>query len=137
MGWVHKEICDMLDEFLEAVKEKKSPRLIITLPPRSGKSELVSRRFPAYAFGRFPDLKIIATSYSADLSQRFNRDVQRIIDDEKYQEVFPETTLNGSPVRTREGRTFGHPIYLRLSVMSAPIAHAASEAVLRARALTF
>lgn len=33
MGWVHKEICDMLDEFLEAVKEKKSPRLIITLPP--------------------------------------------------------------------------------------------------------
>lgn len=99
MGWVHKEICDMLDEFLEAVKEKKSPRLIITLPPRSGKSELVSRRFPAYAFGRFPDLQIIATSYSSDLSQRFNRDVQRIIDDEKYLEVFPETTLNGSRVR--------------------------------------
>lgn len=99
MGWVHKEICDMLDEFLEAVKEKKSPRLIITLPPRSGKSELVSRRFPAYAFGRFPDLQIIATSYSSDLSQRFNRDVQRIIDDEKYQEIFPETTLNGSRVR--------------------------------------
>jgi hypothetical protein len=99
MGWVHKEICDMLDEFLEAVKEKKSPRLIITLPPRSGKSELVSRRFPAYAFGRFPDLQVIATSYSSDLSQRFNRDVQRIIDDEKYLEVFPGTTLNGSRVR--------------------------------------
>lgn len=99
MGWVHKEICDMLDEFLEAVKEKKSPRLIITLPPRSGKSELVSRRFPAYSFGRFPDLQIIATSYSSDLSQRFNRDVQRIIDDEKYLEVFPGTTLNGSRVR--------------------------------------
>lgn len=99
MGWVHREICDALDKFLDDVKAKRSPRLIITMPPRSGKSELVSRRFPAYAFGRFPDLQIIATSYSADLSQRFNRDVQRIIDDDKYREIFPETTLNGSRVR--------------------------------------
>ena len=99
MGWVHREICAALDDFLQAVADKKSPRLIITMPPRSGKSELVSRRFPAYSFGRFPDLQIIATSYSSDLSQRFNRDVQRIIDDEKYQEIFPETTLNGSRVR--------------------------------------
>lgn len=99
MGWVHREICDALDKFLDDVRAKRSPRLIITMPPRSGKSELVSRRFPAYAFGRFPDLQIIATSYSSDLSQRFNRDVQRIIDDEKYREIFPETTLNGSRVR--------------------------------------
>lgn len=99
MGWVHREICDALDKFLDDVRAKRSPRLIITMPPRSGKSELVSRRFPAYAFGRFPDLQIIATSYSADLSQRFNRDVQRIIDDDKYREIFPETTLNGSRVR--------------------------------------
>lgn len=104
MGWVHREICAALDDFLQAVADKKSPRLIITMPPRSGKSELVSRRFPAYSFGRFPDLQIIATSYSSDLSQRFNRDVQRIIDDEKYQEIFPETTLNGSRVRTDSPR---------------------------------
>lgn len=95
LGWVHKEICDKLDKFLEDVQNKKSPRLIICMPPRSGKSEIVSRRFPAYAFGRNPELQIIATSYSSDLSQRFNRDVQRIIDDEAYFEVFPETTLAG------------------------------------------
>lgn len=46
LGWVHKEICDELDRFLQDVADKKSPRLIITMPPRSGKSELVSRRFP-------------------------------------------------------------------------------------------
>ena len=43
MGWVHREICSELDDFLQAVADKKSPRLIITMPPRSGKSELVSR----------------------------------------------------------------------------------------------
>ena len=136
MGWVHREICDALDKFLDDVIQKKNPRLIICCPPRSGKSELVSRRFPAYAFGRYPDLQIIATSYSADLSQRFNRDVQRIIDDEKYREIFPETTLNGSRGRTREGRTFEHLIYLRLSDIPVPIDHAASEAVLQAKAQT-
>lgn len=93
MGWFHAEICEALDRFLADVAAKKSPRLIITAPPRSGKSELVSRRFPAFAFGRNPDLQIISTSYGADLAQRFNRDVQRIIDDESYTEIFPGTRL--------------------------------------------
>lgn len=95
MGWVHREICETLDQFLQDVIDRKSPRLIITMPPRSGKSELVSRRFPAFAFGRDPNLQIIATSYSADLSSRFNRDVQRIIDTDEYSEIFPETYLAG------------------------------------------
>ncbi len=99
MGWFHREICETLEQFLADVAAKKSPRLILTAPPRSGKSELTSRRFPAYAFGRYPDLQIIATSYGADLSQRFNRDVQRIIDDDVYRQVFPETTLFGKNVR--------------------------------------
>lgn len=93
MGWVHKEICRELDEFLLAVAQKKAPRLMITMPPRHGKSEIASRRFPAYALGRFPDLSIIATSYSADLASRMNRDVQRTMMDEKYQLLFPDSRL--------------------------------------------
>ena len=106
MGWFHKEVCDALDKFLEDVLAKKSPRLILTAPPRHGKSELVSRRFPAFAFGRCPDLQIIATSYGADLAQRFNRDVQRIIDDDVYRSLFPETSLNGRNVRTDSRNAF-------------------------------
>lgn len=69
-------------------------------PPRHGKSELVSRRLPAYIYGRDPDASIIATSYGADLASRMNRDVQRIMDSPEYHEVFPGSTLNGSNVRT-------------------------------------
>ena len=54
------------------------------MPPRHGKSEIASRRFPAYALGRYPDLSIIATSYSAALASRMNRDVQRVIDDDAF-----------------------------------------------------
>lgn len=234
MGWFHKEICDALDEFLEAVRRKESPRLLIDAPPRSGKlcadntpvlttkgwkqhgdlvvgdyvysptgqpvrvlavgqkdyashevvfsngeaiavhldhewqiysrlskiykvvetrdllktplkivntnkaiysvdglhtkhnigieqirplplklrgnciqvdspdglylvgkslitthnSQLVSREFPAYILGKYPDTQIIACSYSADLTSRMNRDVQRIIDSKEYHDLF-------------------------------------------------
>ena len=43
MGWFHREICRALKQFALDVIAKKSPRLIITAPPRSGKSQLVSR----------------------------------------------------------------------------------------------
>lgn len=99
MGWVHQEICDTLDKFIADVRARRAPRLIICMPPRSGKSEIVSRNFPAFAFGVNPDLQIIACSYSADLTSRFNRDVQRLIDNDRYRRVFPDTTLNSQNVK--------------------------------------
>ena len=110
MGWVHRRICGELDGFLQAAAEGRSPRLMITMPPRSGKSELASRRFPAYALGRYPDMSIIAASYSADLASRMNRDVQRIMDEDSYAALFPETRLNASNVRS-----VAHGSYLRNS----------------------
>lgn len=97
MGWVHREICETLDRFFDDVQQKKKPRLIITMPPRSGKSEIVSRSFPAYVFGRNPDTQIIACSYTADLAQRFNRDVQRLMDSESYTRIFPGVELPSKP----------------------------------------
>lgn len=97
-GWVHEEICQKLDDFLEAVKNKKSPRLMLNMPPRSGKTEIVSRRFPAYIFGRCPDMEIIATSYSDDLATRNNKDVQEIIDSDSYTVLFPNTKLYGKGI---------------------------------------
>lgn len=105
-GWFHLEACELLDAFLKAVELRQSPRLMLFAPPRHGKSEIVSRRFPAYALGRNPNLSLIATSYGADLSSRMNRDVQRIIDSPEYVKVFPETTLFGKNIRTVANGSF-------------------------------
>ncbi len=70
------------------------------MPPQHGKSELVSRRFPSWMLGKNSNRRIIGASYSADLSSSFNRDVQRIIDTPEYINVFPETYLNESNVRS-------------------------------------
>src|SRR5215831_15174237 len=63
-------------------------RLILTAPPQHGKSELISRRLPAFALGRNPNLQIIATSYSADRAFDFSANVQQIMDADAYHAVF-------------------------------------------------
>ena len=74
--------------------------LMVSMGPRHGKTELISRRLPAFAFGLNPNLRVIACSYGADLASLINRDVQRIIDEPRYAEIFPDTTLSSSNVRT-------------------------------------
>lgn len=102
-GWFNRIVAQALQQFFWDVKAGKQPRLMIFAPPRSGKSELFSRRFPAWAMGQDPDLQIIAASYSSDLASRMNRDVQRIIDDESYAGVFPGTSLNSKNIVTMAG----------------------------------
>lgn len=64
---------DVLDKALQDVSEGKIKRLIVTMPPRHGKSERVSRKFPAWHIGRNPNDEIILASYSLDLSRGFSR----------------------------------------------------------------
>ena len=93
IGWVHREICARLMRFYTDVMERKSPRLILTMPPRHGKSQLVSKHFPAWCFGVNPDISFMACSYSDGLSRRVNKDVQRIMESNEYHRIFPRTTL--------------------------------------------
>jgi predicted phage terminase large subunit-like protein len=102
VNWHHELICKKLDEFIEG----KNKRLIIAVPPRHGKTELASRRFPAYILGRNPDCKIIACSYASDLASLINRDIQRIICSPEYAELFPDTCLNVSNVRTTSQESY-------------------------------
>ncbi len=70
------------------------------MPPQHGKSELTSRRLPAYLFGKEPDLRIIGCSYGSDLAVKFCRDVQRIIDSDEYRAIFPDVCLSGKNIKT-------------------------------------
>lgn len=102
-GWFNEELAASLTQFVQDVVDGKQPRLMIFAPPRSGKSEQVSRRLPAWALGKHPDLQFIGASYSADLANRMSRDVQRIIEGDNYAHVFPDVKLpnKGSTSHTR------------------------------------
>lgn len=95
-NWHH----ELLIEYLQKFAEGKIKKLMVFMPPQHGKSELTSRRLPAFLLGKNPKLKVIGCSYSSGLATSFNRDVQRIIDSQEYNDIFPETTLNSSNVRS-------------------------------------
>lgn len=54
-----------LDDLLLASAAGVEPRLLISMPPRHGKSWLCSRYFPAWFLGRHPNRRVILTSYEA------------------------------------------------------------------------
>jgi predicted phage terminase large subunit-like protein len=85
----HRLIADKL----EAVERGEIDRLMIFMPPRHGKSELASKRFPAWCLGRKPTRQIIAASYNSDLANDFGRDVRNIVDEPEFRQVFADVSL--------------------------------------------
>lgn len=80
-------------EKLEAVERGDIDRLMIFMPPRHGKSELASKRFPAWCLGRQPTRQIIAASYNSDLADDFGRNVRNIVAEPEFGQVFPDVSL--------------------------------------------
>lgn len=78
---------------LERVERDELDRLMIFMPPRHGKSELASRRFPARYLGLHPGRQIIAASYNSDLATDFGRDVRNLMASPEYGDVFPGVGL--------------------------------------------
>lgn len=87
-GWAHHDVARRLEKFSEDVAAGLSPRLMLLMPPRSGKSELASRSFPAWHLGRYPDHEIIACSYNVSLAMSFSRKVKEVLEDPAYHTVF-------------------------------------------------
>ncbi len=116
-GRHHEVLCAALDRI--AAGECK--RLIVCMPPRHGKTEHVSRRFPAWYLGHNPRRNVLGCSHTASLAADINRDVQRIMDGEAYRELYPEVRLSGRNVRTVAG-----PLPLRNSEVFQIVSHGGS-----------
>ena len=83
----------MVADHLEEVARGDNDRLMIFAPPRHGKSELSTRRFPAYYLGHHPDHNIISASYNADFAKGFGRNVRDIVASDPYHRLFPSVKI--------------------------------------------
>jgi predicted phage terminase large subunit-like protein len=86
---------------LEAVERGEIKRLMITMPPRHGKSMLASEFFPAWYLGRNPDHYVIAATYAQDLADDFGRKVRNQIADATYGAIFPGVGLKNDSTSSR------------------------------------
>lgn len=78
---------------LEAVERGEIKRLMITMPPRHGKSMLTSEFFPAWYLGRNPDHYVAMATYAQELADDFGRKVKNQIADESFGAIFPGVAL--------------------------------------------
>ncbi|PVZ86716.1 terminase [Serratia sp. S1B] len=114
-SYFSETVCASLDDFLTDMMAGKRPILILGAPPQHGKSDIVSRYLPAYFFGKYPEKRVGALSYSSDLAGDMNADVQRIMASDEYRALFPESwsgnkSKDGLAVK-RNSDGFGIPNY--------------------------
>lgn len=83
----------MVAKKLEDVCSGKTRRLMIFAPPRHGKSELSTRRFPAYYLSHHPDRNVISASYNAEFARGFGRNVRDIISSKEYGILNPDVRI--------------------------------------------
>jgi len=92
-NWHHEIIAEHLQNAYENIQQDKKTRIILELPPRHGKSELATKKFPAWSLGKDPTLPFIVVSYAADLAETFGQGTRDIIASPEYRAIFPKTTL--------------------------------------------
>ena len=63
----------LLSQKLVDVAAGRIKRLIISMPPRHGKSELTSKYFPSWYLGLYPDRRFMLASYEAEFAASWGR----------------------------------------------------------------
>lgn len=91
-----RALCSRLTRAVFDLKRGKDTYLIVTLPFRHGKSDLVSRALPAFFLGlTFEEqYNVIMSGYGASLVKGFSGYVQAIVRSEAYRRVFPEVQID-------------------------------------------
>ena len=82
-NWHHRLIC----EYLEACYLGQFKRLIINMPPRYTKSNLITVAFPTWIWKRDPRKRFICASYSQSLSTKHSVDRRGIIESQWYRDM--------------------------------------------------
>lgn len=89
-GWHLQAIAEHLEAVIDHAKGKSGgiSRLLINVPPRTGKSISVSVAWPTWAWIQYPELRFLFTSYAERLAVRDARKSRQLINTEWYQERF-------------------------------------------------
>ncbi len=72
----------------------KTRRLICKMPQQHSKSELMGRCAVSYAFGKFPEWRILYITYSETRAKEVAGDILGLITSDEYANIFPEVRLS-------------------------------------------
>lgn len=103
--WIFGKHLKYLAREFQNVANGKTRKLMVTMPPRHGKSEVISKRFPAWFLLNNPDKEVLMTSYSGEISYDFSRSARQTFLD--YSDLY-NLELDNSSKSVGNWKVAGH-----------------------------
>jgi hypothetical protein len=88
MEWFHQEIATKLESSYKRMLGGESVRLMIFMPPRHGKSNMATQKFPSWVLGKNPKIPVMVSSYSDELATDFGQNTRSIMQSPIYKAMF-------------------------------------------------
>ena len=120
----------VISDKLQDLEEGKIKRLMVFLPPRSSKSVICSKLFPAWYIGRHPEHEILTVSHSDQLSSDFGRSVRDVVNTEEFQKIFRGVQLRSDVRAAGKWKTNQGGMYYAAGVRSQIAGRGAHIAIL-------
>jgi predicted phage terminase large subunit-like protein len=76
--WRRRPHLDLISEIVAEAAHRGGQRILVSAPPRHGKSELLSKNVPAWFLDLYPDRRVISCSYAATIARRWGRHVRNL-----------------------------------------------------------
>ena len=110
---LHVDYYVILFEAIQRLIDQTSTRMIINIPPRAGKTLLISIFLPLYAWCKNPCAQTILTGFNSDVLAECSGYIRTIMSDPDFQKVFPDVVIDNNKKSVE-----------RLGTMSAGVLHA-------------
>lgn len=88
LEWFHEVIARKLEAGYKKLLAGEDVRMMIFMPPRHGKSDMATQKFPSWVLGKSPDMPIVVASYSAELATDFGLLTRDIMSSSTYGAMF-------------------------------------------------
>tara|TARA_Y100000401_G_scaffold110341_1_gene107478 strand:- start:593 stop:2131 length:1539 start_codon:yes stop_codon:yes gene_type:complete len=128
--WKMGRHIEVISNKLKDLEEGKIRRLMVFLPPRSSKSVICSKLFPAWYIGRNPEHEILTVSHSDQLSSDFGRSVRDVVNTEEFQKIFKGVSLRSDVRAAGKWKTNQNGTYYAAGVRSQIAGRGAHIAIL-------
>jgi predicted phage terminase large subunit-like protein len=100
-AFFHREISDNL-------QDEKIKRLIVTMPPQFGKTELLCKTFPAWYLGNNPENSVMVASYNQEYVNKLSVQCRDFFNDQKFMTLFYDLKLHPDQQTKHEWMIGGH-----------------------------
>lgn len=110
---IHVDYYHILFTSIQRLIDQECTRMIINIPPRAGKTLIVSQFLPLYGWARNPSAQTILTGFNSDVLAECSGYIRTIMSDPDFQRVFPDVVIDNNKKSVE-----------RLGTMSAGVLHA-------------